>query len=195
VLVIWLGNRINDQLEKRLTDNNLVTVLEFDRRTGGEARLAVDVGAVEASDVFDRNLATLDDKQRMPARNLGLGIVGVEVDLGTKFFPPSSSNSCPLRPPRKTESLALKGAAAAAAGCAGASLAASDALISPVGASDEGAGAGGAGAASAAAVADSAGAAAASAAAAGPAEGADRAGNGPPLAGATASSLAPQPSQ
>jgi len=56
-----------------------------------------------------------------------------------KFWPLSSGNSCPLRPPRSSESLALKWAAAEGAS-ADAALGAADAggVISPVLASDAG---------------------------------------------------------
>src|SRR5208282_2128619 len=67
------------QLEERFPDDHLVARLELGRTARRQARLTIDVGAVETADVLDRDLAAVDSKQRMLARDLGFGIVGVEI--------------------------------------------------------------------------------------------------------------------
>ncbi len=67
------------QLEELFPDDHLVARLELGRTARREARLTIDVGAVEAADVLDRDLAGVDSNQRMLARDLGFGIVGVEI--------------------------------------------------------------------------------------------------------------------
>jgi hypothetical protein len=54
--------------------------------------LAIDVGSVQTADILDRYLAGVEPDERMLARNLGLWIVGVEIDLGERagFRIPSS---------------------------------------------------------------------------------------------------------
>src|SRR5208337_2800217 len=42
-------------------------------------RLTIYVGAVETADILDRDLAAFDSNQRMLARDLRFGIVGVEI--------------------------------------------------------------------------------------------------------------------
>src|SRR5208282_4518171 len=71
--------RFYHQLEERFPDDHLVARLEFGGTARREPRLAIHVGAVETADVLDRDLACVDSNQCMLARDLGLGIVGVEI--------------------------------------------------------------------------------------------------------------------
>src|SRR5581483_8948030 len=79
-----LGNRLDDELEEGLADDDFVAGFDLHRIAGHQARLAVDVGAVETADVLDGDLTAFDPNKRMLARNLGLGVVLVEVDLGKR---------------------------------------------------------------------------------------------------------------
>src|ERR1700740_566409 len=79
-----LGNRLADQVEKCFADNYLVTGLQLDRIARHQARLAINIGAVETTDILDRDLAAFEADQRVLARDLGLGIVLVEVDFGKR---------------------------------------------------------------------------------------------------------------
>src|SRR5690242_20873246 len=65
------GDWFNNQLEKRLADNDFVAVLEFHRTARLQTRLAIHIGPVEAADILDRELAAVDSEQRVFARNLG----------------------------------------------------------------------------------------------------------------------------
>src|SRR5208282_2750449 len=76
--------RFYHQLEERFADDHLVARLDLDGAARGEARLTVHVGAVETADVLDRDLGAVDANQRMLARDLGFGIVGVEIDFGKR---------------------------------------------------------------------------------------------------------------
>ncbi len=58
--------------------------LSSSRIPGLQPRLAIHKRAVETADIFDRDLAAVDADQRMLARDLGFGIVGVQVDLGKR---------------------------------------------------------------------------------------------------------------
>src|SRR5208337_4123562 len=72
------------QLEERFPDDHLVARLELGRTARREARLTIHVGAVETADILDRDLAAVDSNQRMLARDLRLGIVGVEIHFGKR---------------------------------------------------------------------------------------------------------------
>ena len=48
---------------------------------GHQAWLPIDIGAVEAADIFDRDLSHFEADERVLARDLGLGIILIEIDL------------------------------------------------------------------------------------------------------------------
>src|ERR1017187_6260443 len=122
------------QLEERFPDDHLVARLELGRTARREARLTIHVGAVETADVLDRDLAAVDSNQRMLARDLGFGIVGVEIHFRkrSRLGIPSADQVVAVF---ERKFLAL---ASAAVGTEGALSGAASGLISPVGASDLG---------------------------------------------------------
>src|SRR5271163_4611634 len=75
---------IDHQFQERLSYDYFVARLDLERRTRNQPVAAIHVGAVEAPDIFDRNLAALDNDQCVLARNLGLGVVLLQVHLGKR---------------------------------------------------------------------------------------------------------------
>jgi hypothetical protein len=69
------------EAQKRLADDNLVAISQGLTNTGHQALATIQERAIGRAKIFDEILAFSQDYTSVPARNLGLWVVGVQVNV------------------------------------------------------------------------------------------------------------------
>src|SRR5215831_2826478 len=79
--------------QERLAHDDFITVFQWLPIAGGQTATAIDESSVSRSQVFNQVTSIAHDNARVAARDLGFGIIGIQINVGkyaTICVPPAN---------------------------------------------------------------------------------------------------------